>query len=240
MTPRRPWQRIAVWLLVAAASLVMVRLGFWQLDRLRQRRAQNRAVLQRWNAPWVDLNRMPWPTDPHDWDLRAAEAQGEFLPQWAFAVKNRVFQGQTGLHLVAPLRLEDRPGQAVLVVLGWLPMEYTDPNRWQAFIPRGEVTVRGRLFWPDEEAPPPTPGAAFPRLWYRLVPQAVQPYLPRQMRLAGWYLVWEPEPGRAPQDLPRRERLTLTLSEGPHLGYAVQWFAFAALLPVLVWKWNRG
>ncbi len=229
----RRWWTLAPVLL---ASALMVRLGFWQLDRLAQRRAANAQAEARWRAPRVDLNTATWPDDPSQWALRAAQANGRYAPDRGLAVKNRVFQGQTGLHLAVPLRLSGRDAY-VLVVLGWLPPEEDDPAVWRAYIPAGRVTVRGRLFLPDD-GPPVTPGPGFPRLWYRLDLRALGTYL--DAPLAPWYLMAEPAAGEAPTAKPLRQPLTLTLSEGPHLGYAVQWFLFAALLPGLWWWQTRA
>ncbi|HUF39757.1 MAG TPA: SURF1 family cytochrome oxidase biogenesis protein, partial [Anaerolineales bacterium] len=43
-------------ILVLAAGGVMIRLGFWQLDRLETRRAFNAAALAGQTAPELDLN----------------------------------------------------------------------------------------------------------------------------------------------------------------------------------------
>lgn len=235
--------RVWVWVPVVVASLVMARLGFWQLSRLAQRRAANARAWQQWQAPRVDLNLMPWPADPAAWDLRAAEARGVWDHARTFVVKNRVFRGQTGLHLITPLRL-DGVARPLLVVRGWLPPEQDDPAVWDAYQEVGPVTVRGRLFLftpPPRGAGVATPqaSAAFPRVWYHLDWIALQAYLGPD--LAPWYLVAEPDAQTDPSRPPYRERLTLTLDDGPHLGYALQWFCFAAALPALVWwRQQRG
>jgi hypothetical protein len=48
--------------------------------------------------------------------------------------------------------------------------------------------------------------------------------LPVSMMLTGWF---KPYPNEAPVAIPERE-----LTEGRHLGYAVQWFAFALIVAV--------
>ena len=50
-------------LLVIAGVAVLIRLGFWQLDRLDQRRAFNAYVAERWNQAPFDVNQHAIPAD---------------------------------------------------------------------------------------------------------------------------------------------------------------------------------
>ena len=52
------------------------------------------------------------------------------------------------------------------------------------------------------------------------------------MALLPVYIQEAPEP--AWQGPPYRSQPTLDLTEGPHMGYAIQWFTFAGLLLVAV------
>jgi surfeit locus 1 family protein len=50
-------------------------------------------------------------------------------------------------------------------------------------------------------------------------------------RLLPFYLVQTPPDG-VQEDLPYRVSVDYDLSEGPHLGYAIQWFLFATVLAI--------
>src|SRR5688572_15372302 len=123
--------------MVLAALLscaVTVRLGYWQLDRLEQRREINFQLGSRLVAEPV---RLPGP-------LSSAAPDGEALRElefrrvvlrgyWDFSkersLPNQFWERQLGLHLVVPFLLEDGKG-AVLVDRGWIPAEMASPSEW--------------------------------------------------------------------------------------------------------------
>ena len=65
-------------LAVVAGMIFLARLGFWQLDRLDQRRAKNAALAAALESEPVDLNTAVLPTDLLPLKDRDAMAQGEF------------------------------------------------------------------------------------------------------------------------------------------------------------------
>jgi surfeit locus 1 family protein len=80
------------------------------------------------------------------------------------------------------------------------------------------------------QAPPngdvSTPPATSQVEWYRIDIPAIQAQMPYQ--LAPAWIQQLPEEGRPLDRLPVREE-PMTLDEGNHLSYAVQWFAFAII-----------
>src|SRR5688572_3378819 len=104
--------------MVLAALLscaVTVRLGFWQLDRLEQRREINFQLGSRLVAEPV---RLPGPVSnapPTEEELRELEFRRVVLRgYWDFsrerALPNQFWERQLGLHLIAPFLLEDGEG----------------------------------------------------------------------------------------------------------------------------------
>lgn len=213
-------------LVVFAASLVMVRLGFWQLARLEQRRAYNARVLAQIQAPPLDLNQNPFLDEPAEtYRYRQAIARGRFDPEGEILVRNRFYQGRPGYRVLTPLLLTEWEGVAVLVDRGWLPepLESVSPP------PTGAVVVEGFLR-PGEAAPE---GASFPpnEPWFWIDLQALDARLPYQLLPA--YLVQTPSGNQSENETLIREPLQVELTEGPHLGYAIQWFLFASVLPLV-------
>ena len=222
-TGRRLWMT----LLVLAGAIVLARLGFWQLDRLAQRRAINATIDGRMAEPPAALDGSA--VDPAALEYRRVTARGVYDPGQEVVLRNRSLDGAPGVHVLTPLRLSG--GGAVLVDRGWIPMGEAGAEQRRAYAPPpGEVVVEGIArrsqesgFGPQD--PAPNPGQ--PRLdaWFqvnipRIAQQAGYPLLPIYVEL-------QPAPGD-PQ-LPRRVAAT-DLGEGPHLSYAVQWFAFAIIL----------
>jgi surfeit locus 1 family protein len=219
-------------LVVLAGMAVLVRLGFWQLDRLEQRQARNALVVQQLAAEPLDLNAGPLPADLSQVTDHRVVARGEFDFAQQVALTDQIWEGRPGVHLVAPLLLAGSD-EAVLVDRGWIPFEDSAPEEWSRFDEPGLQTVSGFL---QPSQPPPRGGspalAAGPlRAWYRVDVEAIQAQVPYPL-LPVYLLQTPPEEGQegAVQSLPYRPRPEVDLSEGRHLGYAVQFFLFALIL----------
>jgi surfeit locus 1 family protein len=231
--------RILATVLIMAASAVCVRLGIWQLDRLTQRREFNRRVTAVREMPALSL---PSSESLVDQDYRAAHVAGTYDFSDQIAVRNQFHKGEYGFHLVTPLILDTsqnagaRDRQAVLVDRGWIPAEgNSSPVDWSKYDVSGEVTVDGVIRL--SQLPPsfaglaePTPPANQGRVDFwtvidvdRLQKQVAYAVLPVYIQQI------QPSDATTP---PIPEPLALDLSEGPHLGYAIQWFGFAALFAV--------
>jgi surfeit locus 1 family protein len=206
---------IAFVALAVVLAAVFVWLGFWQLDRLSQRRARNAALRERLDAPVTRLDRLG-----ADAAYRRATIDG--VPDDANEVvfTGRSRHGSPGVYLLTPLR---RPANdtAVLVVRGWVyaPDAATvDVARWR----EARRSYSGYvLALPAGGAPPRGPTVA--RRIRSLTHEGVSGMLPYPV--APYYLVAQDS---APSSAPARLD-PLALDDGPHLGYAIQWFAFAAI-----------
>lgn len=220
---RRWWW---VTLLVLAGIAVLISLGNWQLDRLAQRRAANAQLAEQLAAAPLDLNDPTLdvgslPSMPG----RAAAVTGEFDLEQQFWLKLQNFGGQAGGHLIAPLRIAGRQ-EAVLVDRGWVPFGDADPARWQQYDELGQVAING-VIRPTEASDRASVPPEDSREWFRVDVGAMAQRLP--YRLLPIYLYQTDDDGQTP---PLREQPEVDLSEGPHLSYALQWFAFALMLGV--------
>ncbi len=220
-------------LLVLTAVVVMIRLGFWQLDRLEQRRARNAQIGAQWTAPPLRLNTDPIPANLAEFKYRRLTARGRFDPEHQFLLKNRRGPGRPGSDILTPFLIEGR-NQAVLVNRGWVPYEMVVSGEWKTLTPpQGTIVITG--FVGLDAMPPPT--LTTPSLpdetgqVFYVDPMALQGVLP--YTLLPFYLVWMPEPGKEGTVVPLKYTPQHDLSEGPHLGYALQWFLFAAAAPVV-------
>lgn len=234
---------ILVTLLVIAAMAVMARLGVWQLERREQRIARNADLVAKLAAAPVSLNQAalapvwPLPDDRNAVRNLPAEAAGvyDFAHQMLLVQQN--YNGMPGAHLVTPLLL-DGGQQAVLVDRGWVPFEDVESGRWQQYDDaRGAVTVAGRV-QPSQilfgraagQAPSSAEAQQAKAEWFRIDIDAMQGQLP--YKLLPVYLLEAPG-AQGNAALPYRIEPELDLSEGPHLGYALQWFAFAIVAGVV-------
>jgi surfeit locus 1 family protein len=116
----RQWLITSV--LVIAAVLVMVRLGFWQLDRLAQRRAFNERVQVQLAADTIQLSPQNLDLDLYNMEYREAVISGQYDHERQVALRNQDWQGNLGVHLLTPLMIEGED-RAILVDRGWVPYE---------------------------------------------------------------------------------------------------------------------
>jgi surfeit locus 1 family protein len=233
-------RRYVVFSLIAiVAAAVCVRLGFWQLSRLGQRRARNAVVAARLRLPEVSTL-AALPADTAASRFRRVRLAGRFDYAHEVAVMARIREGSPGVHLVTPLRLVDAAAgaPAVLVNRGWA----YSPNgaavtleRWREKPATADsvVTVWGFV---DEIAPRPARFAgAVSAAAGSAGPQAVLWLDDRELaRRAGYAIaplvltMENPVPRALEDSVPARLPVP-ALDEGPHLNYALQWFAFAAI-----------
>ena len=226
---RRWWW---VTLLVIALMLLLARLGFWQLDRLDQRRTANaelRAALE--SAP-IDLNSafvsyadLEPDAVPSELANRDISMTGHFDYSSQRILKLQNWQGFPGVHLITAFVLEDS-GRAVLVDRGWIPdSEYVAGNTFEER--SGSQTIEGYISLTETLARKPAGSAALPEQGsevFRVDVAALQSEMPHE--LAPFYVMQAPLTNDQ-DSLPIRIPKTVDLSEGPHLGYAVQWFIFS-------------
>ncbi|HKY85116.1 MAG TPA: SURF1 family protein [Anaerolineales bacterium] len=231
----RRWVFFALALVV---GVVCVRLGIWQLGRLGERRAQNAAARARMDLPALILPEDI--TGLSDLSYRRASARGVFDSTREVYLSDRSLDGVAGVHVVTPLHLEESD-QTILVERGWIAdsvYRTQPPASWSV---EGQVEVSGLLL-PSQREPslafladrPPGPGEPPRRAWRALSIPGIQAQLPYPV--LGVYLMQE---SSGPSEGPLTPILELDLSEGSHLGYAVQWFAFAATAFIGGWIWMR-
>ncbi len=237
LTPR--W--ILSHLFVGACVVAMLWAGFWQLGRLDERRAANAEVLVAQDLPVTPIREvLPGGPDSTDQEVsdalyRAVTVTGTYRTDDQVLVRNRTYEGAPGYWVLTPLVQAD--GTAVAVNRGWVPFDVQPDGPWDRFAPpTGTVTVTGLVREPQVRS---TGGivsgpedAAEGRLRTlsrvdvgRLAQQSSTPLLPVYVDLRTQE---PPQPAQTPTILPPPE-----LSEGPHLGYAGQWFIFALLTSVV-------
>ena len=243
----RRWWWSTLFMLFAVG--VMIRLGIWQLDRLAARRAENTHIRAMHAAPALDLNTLDSSIDLGSMEYRAATARGTFAFEDQVALRNQYWgipdgPAEYGYHLLTPLLLED--GRAVLVDRGWIPGSYAEPASWRAFDQPGDAAVSGVLRLSQAEAEMgglstgQVPAGQRQDFW--VLPDLAS--IARQISydLLPVYLQQAPPAGE--HALPYKALPELVLTDGSHLGFALQWFFYAGLVffgyPVFLRKRNQG
>jgi surfeit locus 1 family protein len=128
---------IIAFLVVAA---VCVRLGVWQLDRLKDRRASNAVARAARSAPVLQLTGNSTDSTVVN---RRVRVRGNYDHAHDIVLRGQVYRGVPGVGIVSPLVLADDAKTAVLVNRGFVPAPdavTVDPS---AFREPGEQQVEG-------------------------------------------------------------------------------------------------
>ena len=219
------------WILSHIFVLVMVVLfviaGFWQLNRLQGKKDRNARVVAHKEmaiAPAVGLVKPDDYVGASDLEFRRVTATGTYLRDQEVLVRSRSRESEPGSWILTPLKLSD--GTALVVNRGWIPNsgEFESvPARFRA--PSGTVAVTGLVRKTETRG---HFGSVDPKAGTlhnlaradvaRLDQQVPEHVLPFYLQLQS-----QDPPIRFtdPKTVPAPE-----LDEGPHLSYAIQWFAF--------------
>lgn len=216
------------------ALIVLVALGYWQLQRLHWKEDLITKLHDRATAEAVDLPAGAL-SAPDEWQFRRVRVSGVFAHEKETHVVNRSLRGNPGVHVMTPLVRTDGGG-AVLVDRGWAPFKHRDPKDRAAGQVGGTVVVEGILrleagqgsFVPDNE---PENNA-----WFFIDTNAVARHTGVAVE-PGYYVVSGDDavPGGFP--IGRQWRLDI---RNDHLQYAITWFSLAIALLVIYLLYMRG
>jgi len=210
---------IAFCALASIAAATCVRLGFWQLSRLRERQVRNAAVAAAQYGRPVPIAAMPRDSSAR---YRPAVVTGRLDYEHELVLSGRTHQGSPGADLLTPIRIAGAD-TAVLVNRGWVysPNAATvERSRWR----EGDsvtITAYVNLYAGDTAF---TRSVLDPRIIRRVSQREIAARLPYPV--APWYLVQTSDSADGPH--PARRSIPV-LDDGPHRGYAVQWFSFAVI-----------
>jgi surfeit locus 1 family protein len=223
------------WPTLAAAVLVplFICAGQWQWNKaaskaqlqaqLAARRAEPAIQAPQGRADAQSLSTLRY---------RTVVATGRYEPEHQILIDNRTQHGQAGYHIITPLRV-DGSEVRLLINRGWLPAPAEHSRVPEFATPTGTIDISGTAIIPPAHfftlaKDSATASPDWHRVWQNLDLEAyaltagfpIQPFvieLDTHSAAGGFVREW-----RAPDD--RRET---------NLGYAFQWWAFAATTAVL-------
>jgi surfeit locus 1 family protein len=200
------------------------RLGFWQVSRLRERRALNRVALAARALPPIALD------DPAQarrvaesaMNNRRVTVTGRYDQAAEIVIRGQSEGGVPGVRIVTPLR-PLRGDTAILVQRGYVTSGDARTVELAPLREEGVQRVEGITFALADSGVHGEPLEEDGQLtWRRIDLTALRRRLPYPLH--PWVLLQAPD-SSLPR-LPRRDDPPV-LDDGPHLSYAVQWFSFA-------------
>ena len=215
--------RLIPTILAIAAIVLFAALGVWQLGRADEKRAMARSFTA--GGPALD-----WPLLPADAPrFQRVRLRGYYDADHQFLLDNMSHASVAGVQVLTPLVLDN--GTAVLVNRGWLPFGATRQDLPEVGVDRAKRTVVGRV----DNLPRPGIWLKGPEAtgWPRLVqyPGMAEISAALGRDLAPRQVLLDP----GVPDGYVREWVVPGTTPDRHLGYAVQWFAFAALAAGIWW-----
>lgn len=223
---------IAGTVLVLLVAALCIRLGIWQLDRRAQKQTANAALLERTRQEPVAISAAT--ADSTGLVNRRASVQGIYDDRRSIILPGRSYRGSPGVLLLTPLLLENAP--ALLVQRGWVPSADAVSIDIAAFAVDTPVALTGiiRPFLGADNtlavrAAHVAPSDTFRRVWYAIDEERLRAQFPYPLMPFRLQLVPEPDTRSAAYPLAQDP---LVSDEGPHLGYAIQWFSFALIFLV--------
>lgn len=210
-------------------ALVCVRLGVWQVNRLSQRQAHNAVLAARLGDTAVAAMALPGDTAAGHYRLARLVGAARYDRELAWAPRMR--QGSPGVHFLTPAPF--RGDTFILVDRGWAyspDARTVDFARWH----EGDtLSVSGYAeTWSQScgveatRAVPATCGDSATRLLRRLDRAAAERFT--GLRLAPYIVMQTSDSALRADSVPVRVEPPV-MDEGPHRGYAFQWFGFAII-----------
>ena len=216
---------------VATVILVLlgIALGHWQTRRAAEKTAMQARLEQGLAAAPLVLG--GGAIDPARLTFHRVIVTGEFVPNWPVFLDNRPQQGRSGFILLMPFKIEDsrnKQRKFVLVARGWLPRNTAEHDRLPPYAtPPGRITIEGRVV--DHLARAMQLGTAAPLKPNAIVQNTDVPEFARASGLDLLPVVVEQTGAGLPGEGLLRSWPAPGLDIDRHKGYAVQWYALAAM-----------
>jgi surfeit locus 1 family protein len=220
-------------LVVLVATAMCIRLGFWQLARMQEKHVLHAAQRALLAEPAFELTQALPDSTPAAG--RRVHVRGRWDRSVHVLLSGRTHLGAAGVILLTPVRLPS--GEAVLVERGWIPAADARIAHPEAF-PDSDADVIG-IALPLARSTRPVAWArlesdsAGVTLWSARAAEADSAVARIRGPLAPWLLRALPDAAvqhvRGGEPAPIAEPYQVP-DEAMHLSYAIQWFAFAAIV----------
>ncbi len=229
-------RKLIVLVLVLGLVFALVHLGFWQLDRAKQKEL----LIKQWSAPAISTSFRSRGEAQNIY--QKIKLKGSFNKEHYFWLDNKIRHGKVGYELVVLFELAS--DSMLAVNLGWVKGDMDRSVLPRVDLPTEEILLMGWLkkVEPAFQLKADIWGLAWPKRIQQInflkITAAMQS---TQLTQQKHQLI---EPYILLAEKPILSELTtqwkpVNMSVEKHLGYAVQWFLMALVLcGMLIWYWR--
>jgi len=203
---------------VAALLISTANLGFWQLRRLDERKANNTQIMETTVRESVAVNDLPVDKLDSFQSYTPATARGAFDEDRQVYLINRSRDGVPGVEVINSFTLETDPVSYVAVNRGYLPRKVFNEGKSEIWKPSSRVfEIEGFIMIPFSDGK--LQGDEINRIDIDLLSDEwgvslLPVYLQQNQQTSNdWPVQMKPP----------------EFTEGSHLSYAVQWFIFTLI-----------
>ena len=211
--------KLWAWLVTVSLVVVFSELGKWQLSRADEKTTRYDQLEQLSKEPAVNIpaSRIKL----QDFQYRQVQAQGTYRPEFTIFLDNKTYKGHAGYHVLTPLKIANSQWH-VMVNRGWVPTGYDRSILPEVQTISGETVIAGTVVSPELKMLELSGSVASEKVWDRFDLELfqektginVQPIMILQKDQIDDGLIrdWNmPDSGAS-----------------KNIGYAIQWFSFAA------------
>ncbi len=221
---------------------LLLRLGFWQLERAEEKRELIQQQRHQTQLPPISLNNFTDAASENSSEgdstlektlaHRRVQVSGTFSGDHYWLLDNRIVQGKVGYEVIAPLTLDN--GRSFLINRGWVAAPLSRDLLPKVEFPQGVVTVQGhwKLLQKNSLIIEEEGVGELGKVWPKRIQQVNHQIMAKASNQALY-------PGIV--QIEAADALALTtlwrevnVQPQKHTGYAVQWFSMAAALLILL------
>lgn len=222
------WTLTTIFVLIGV--YVLIRLGFWQLDRLESRREFNQHYLEQISSPIINLNDEIDHQELMKMEYREVTVSGYYDFTNEIYLQNQANENIPGYRVVTPLKIDDSEN-SVYIERGWISLEDLKDIEAINRIYAQHQNLVGIIRLPQSESD-------FGGKSFNVNESNSQFFLYVDLDLLKTELEYELLPiyvqlkDKDNHQKPYSKLPEIEITEGPHFGYAMQWFFFASLLGI--------
>lgn len=220
---------IVAGIITLLAAAVMVKLGFWQLDRAAQKQALFNDYQQHANQPTqspTPLNQLVREPRRFEW----VEVVGQFDQQRYFLIDNKLQDGVPGYHVLGLLQPVGKSGY-IPVNLGWIKAPRLRSDLPAVSLPENTVKIEGLVQHPEHNVfignERERPLGEWPQRVVEFIPKPIANTY--NIELAPYVVLLSAKQGFGYS----RQWQPNVMPPEKHQAYALQWFSLAIVALVI-------